>query len=201
MNFVLQEHLGEFVMVYLDDIFVYSSTYEEHIQHIEWVFTKLEEVNLKLKLEKCKFAKWEIKVLRHQVDAEGIRPDLGKVEAILKQPWPTTITEVWAFLGAAGFFKKYIQDFGKIATPLHHIISNKVSSCWTEEMELAWEELRYQLTQTPVLRYLDFNKPFILYTDASKEGIGVVLCQKDKDVNVDYVIQYYSRTLAEGQRN
>src|SRR6266540_7049824 len=86
MNFVLQEHLGEFVIVYLDDIFVYSQTYEEHVQHIEWVLTKLEEANLKLKLEKCKFAKREIKVLRHRVDAEGTRPNPGKVEAILKQP-------------------------------------------------------------------------------------------------------------------
>src|SRR6266496_1416024 len=129
MNFVLQEHLGEFVMVYLDDIFIYSQTYEEHVQHIEWTFTKLEEANLKLKLEKCEFAKREIKVLGHRVDAEGTRPDPGKVEAILKQPRLTTITEVRAFLGAAGFFKKYIQDFGKIATPLYHITLNKVSSC------------------------------------------------------------------------
>src|SRR6266540_5275950 len=129
MNFILQEHLGEFVMVYLDDIFVYSQTYEEYVQHIEWVLTKLEEANLKLKLEKYEFAKREIKVLRHRVDAEGTRPDPGKVEAILKQPRPTTITEMRAFLEAVGFFKKYIQDFGKIATPLHHITSNKVSSC------------------------------------------------------------------------
>src|SRR6266511_943499 len=140
MNFVLQEHLGEFVMIYLDDIFVYLQTYEEHVQHIEWVLTKLEEANLKLKLKKCEFAKQEIKVLGHRVDAEGTRPDPGKVDAIFKQPRPTTITGVRAFLGVAGFFKKYIQDFSKIATPLHHITSNKVSSYWTEEMESTWEE-------------------------------------------------------------
>src|SRR6266540_4301739 len=104
----------------------------------------------------------------------------GKVEAILKQLRLMTITGVRAFLGAAGFFKKYIQDFSKIATPLHHITSNKVSSYWTEEMESTWEELRYQLMQTPVLRYSNFNKPFILYTDISKEEIGAVLCQKDE---------------------
>ena len=137
INFVLQEHLREFVMVYLDDIFVYSQTYEEHVQHIEWILTKLEEANLKLKLKKCEFAKREIKVLGHRVDAEGTRPDPGKVEAILKQPRPTTIIGVRAFLEAAGFFKKYIQDFDKIATPLHYITSNKVSSCWTEEMKSA----------------------------------------------------------------
>ncbi len=152
-------------------------------------------------MKKCEFAKREIKVLGHRIDAEGTRPDPSKVEAILKQPRPTTITGVRVFLEAAGFFKKYIQDFGKIATPLYHITSNKVSSCWTEEMETAWEELCYWLTQTSVLRHSDFNKPFILYTDASKEGIGAVLCQKDEDVNANYVIQYYSRTLAEGQKN
>ncbi len=104
------------------------------------------------------------------MDAKGIRPDLGKVEVIFKQPCSNTITEVRAFLGAAGFFKKYIQDFSKIVILLHHITLNKVSS----------------------------NKPFIFYTNASKEGIGIVLYQKDEDVKADYMIQYYSQTLAEG---
>ncbi len=72
--------------------------------------------------------------------------------------------------------------------PLHHITSNKVNSCWTEEIKATWKELHYRLTQTPVLRYPDFNKPFILYTDASKEGIRVVLCQKNEDVEADYII-------------
>ncbi len=126
MNFVLQDHFREFVMVYLDNIFIYSQTYEEHIQHIEWVLTKLEEANLKLKLEKYEFAKWKIKVLRYRVDVEGIKPDLGKVEAILKQSRSIIITEVQVFLKAADFFKKYIQDFGKITTPLHHILQIKL---------------------------------------------------------------------------
>ncbi len=95
-------------MVYLDDIFVYSQTYGEHVQYIKWVLSKLEEANLKLKLEKCEFAKREIKVLEHRVDVKGTRPNFGKVEAILKQLRPTTITGVRAFLGAADFFKKYI---------------------------------------------------------------------------------------------
>ena len=84
MNFILQDHLGEFVIVYLDNIFVYSQIYEEHVQYIEWVLTKLKEANLKFKLKKCEFAKWEIKVLEYKVDAEETRPDPGKVEAILK---------------------------------------------------------------------------------------------------------------------
>ncbi len=162
-------------MVYLNDIFVFSQTYEEYVQHIEWVLTKLEEVNLKLKLEKCEFAKQEIKVFGYQVDAEETRPDPGKVKAILKQSYSTTIIGVRAFLRVADFFKKYIQDFGKITTPLHHITSNKVNSCWTSEMEKAWKELRYRLTQTPVLRHSNFNKPFILYINVSKEGIEAVL--------------------------
>ena len=128
MNFILQNHLREFVIVYLNDIFVFSQTYKEYVQHIKWVLIRLEEANLKLKLEKCKFAKWEIKILEYRVDAEGIRPDPGKVEAILKQSRPTTIMGIWAFLEVVGFFKKYIQDFDKIASPLHHITLNKISS-------------------------------------------------------------------------
>ena len=116
-------------MVYLDDIFVFSQIYKEHVQHIDWILTKLKEANLKLKLKKCEFAKWEIKILKYKVDVKETKPDPDKVEAILKQPRLTTITGVQAFLKAAGFFKKYIQDFRKIIIPLYYIISNKVSSC------------------------------------------------------------------------
>jgi len=126
------------------------------------------------------------------VDTKEIRSDLDKVKTILKQPRLTTIIRVQAFLEAADFFKKYIQDFGKIVTPLHHITSNKVSSYWTSEMEEAWEELQYRLIQTSVFRYPDFNRSFILYMDTSKKDIRTVLCQKNKDIRADYVIQYYS---------
>jgi len=116
-------------MVYLNDIFVFLQIYEEYVQYIEWVLIKLKEANLKFKLEKCKFAKQKIKILRYQVNAKEIRSNSGKVEIILKQSHSTTITGVRVFLEAANFFKKYIQDFSKIATLLHHVTSNKVSSC------------------------------------------------------------------------
>ncbi|SRR6266542_1260180 len=129
MNFILQDHFREFVIIYLNDIFIFSQTFEEYVQHIKWVLIKLEKANLKLKLEKYEFAKHKIKVLRHRVNAKEIRSDLGKVETIFKQSCLTTITRVQAFLEVAGFFKKYIQNFDKITILLHHIISNKVSSC------------------------------------------------------------------------
>ncbi len=95
MNFVLQDYLREFVMIYLDDIFVFLQTYEEYVQHIEWVLTKLEEANLKFKLEKCEFVKWKIKVLGYRMNAEETRSDSGKVKVILKQSCLIIITRVY----------------------------------------------------------------------------------------------------------
>src|SRR6266542_630134 len=116
-------------MVYLDDIVIYSKNMAEHVQHLDWVLGQLKWAGLKIKVEKCEFAKSEIKLLGHRILKEGTTPDPGKVTAIETLERPTTISKLRGFLGAVGFFRKYIQGFGQIAKLLNHMTSSKFENC------------------------------------------------------------------------
>ncbi len=137
MNHVLHEHLSEFVMIYLDDIVIYSKSMAEHIKHLDWILSQLKWAELKIKVEKCEFAKSEIKLLGHQISAAGMISDLEKVVAIEVLEWSTTIFKLRGFLRAVGFFRKYIQGFRQIAKPLNEMTSSKFENCWTLEMDEA----------------------------------------------------------------
>ena len=192
MNYVLHNHLDEFVMVYLDDVVIYFKSMAEHVKHLDWVLNQLKWVGLKIKVEKCKFAKLEIKLLGYQILAEGTIPDPGKVIAIEALEWPTIIFKLRKFLGTVGFFRKYIQGFGQIVKLLNDMISIKFENCWIPEMNEAWKEFKKWLIEASILRYLDFFKPFILYTDISKKGVSVILAQHDVEAKADYVVEYFS---------
>ena len=125
-------------------------------------------------MKKYEFTKPEIKLLGYQILAEGIIPDLSKVVAIEALEWPTTISKLRGFLEAVGFFRKYIQGFEQIVKSLNDITLIKFENCWTLEIDEAWKELKKRLTEASILKYLDFTKPFILYTDTSKKYVGTV---------------------------
>ena len=108
MNHILYDHLGEFVIVYLDDVVIYSKSMIEHVKYLDWILGQLKWAELKIKIEKCEFAKFEIKLLGHWISAEGMIPNLGKVTAIEALEWLTTISKLRGFLEAVGFFRKYI---------------------------------------------------------------------------------------------
>ena len=146
-------------------------------------------------MKKYEFAKSEIKLLGHQISAEGTILDSGKVAAIKVLEWSTTISKLKEFLGIVGFFRKYIQGFEQIAKPLNDMISIKFGNCWTSEMDEAWKKLKKWLTEILILRHPDFIKPFILYTDTSKKDVGAILAQHDVEAKVDYVVEYFSRSL------
>ncbi len=129
MNHVLHDHLGEFVMVYLDDMIIYSKNMIEHRQHLDWILGQLKWVGLKIKVEKCEFVKSEIKLLRYRISKEETILDSGKVSAIEVLKWLTTISKVRGFLEAVGFFRKYIQGFGQIAKPLNDMTLGKFDNC------------------------------------------------------------------------
>jgi len=116
-------------MVYFDDLVIYSKSMTEHIKHLDWILGQLKWVELKIKVEKCEFAKSEIKLLGHRISAEGMIPDPNKVTAIEALEQPTTISKLRGFLGAVGFFRKYIQGFGQIAKPLNNMTSIKFRNC------------------------------------------------------------------------
>ena len=208
-------HLNQ-CLLYLDDIIIYSETFEEHLQSLERVFSKLKEANLKLKPSKCFFLYKEVKYLGHLVSQEGIKPDPDKILTLKQWPTPNSVKDVRRFLGFAGFYRKFIKDFSKIARPLHDltkIVSTESNSgtktssrkplendfCWLPEHETAFQILKEALCTPPTLAYANFTKPFILHTDASRSGLGAILYQESD--GKEHPIAFASRTLSPSERN
>ncbi|CAB5185100.1 unnamed protein product [Rhizophagus irregularis] len=200
MDEILKEYIGEFVVVYLDDIMIYSKNFEEHIEHVNKVLNKLRENNLIVKLKKCKFGERNIEFLGHIVGRDGLKPNEKKVEKIKEIKIPETVKEVRSFLGLCSYYRRFIKNFARIAKPLYHLVKKDVPFKWTEEQQEAFEELKRRLMEKPVLDYPDFEKEFILITDASGEGLGAVLSQKNKE-NKEFVIAYASRSLIGAEKN
>jgi hypothetical protein len=200
MNHVLQEYLDEFLTVYIDDIVIYSETFEEHLIHLEKTFRKIKEANLTLGLEKCEFAKEKLKFLGHEISKEGIQSDPDKIVKIQEFKRPGTVKEVRQFLGLTSYYRRFINNFSKIARPINNLLNKDIGFEWKEEQEKAFEELKKRLMETPVLQYPDFNKSFIICTDASEKGLGAVLEQLD-DEGKEKPVAYASRSLKPAELN
>lgn len=201
MNRVLQEYLGEFVAVYLDDVIIYTKgTFEQHIDHLRQVMETLRMANLKIKPTKCHFCLPNIHFLGHVVGRDGIKPDPEKIEKVKNYPIPRNLTELRAALGLLSYYRKFIKDFSKIARPMLTLLKKDTPYEWTNKQQNAFDRLKQMLIQAPILTYPDFNKPFIIYTDASGIGLGAVLSQKGEDKK-EYVIAYASRSLNPAEKN
>src|SRR4051794_30064341 len=200
MNYILQKFLGKFVAVYLDDIIIYSTTFEQHIDHIHQVFQALRNATLKIKLKKCYFCFPNITFLGHVVGRNGIAPDPAKVEKIKNFPRPTTLKELRGALGLFSYYRKFVRDFSKIAKPMLNLLKQDVPFLWEEQQQTSFEELKQRLMEAPILQYPDFTKPFVLYTDASGTGLGAVLSQIDEEKR-ERVIAYASRSLNKAECN
>ena len=210
MEACLGDENFESLVLYLDDILVFSSTIEEHIERLDVVFTKLKAHGLKIKPSKCNFFRKEVKYLGHVVSEDGVSTDPAKTEAIKNWPKPTTEKELRSFLGIAGYYRRFVQNFAKIAAPLHALLSKpnksktklkseQFAKLWNKNCDIALRTLKEKLTTTPILGYPDFSKEFILEIDASLEGLGAVLSQERSTGNV--VIAYASRTLRPTEKN
>jgi hypothetical protein len=200
MNKVLWKYIGHFAWVYLDDIVIYSKTFEEHVQHLELIFKCLKEAALQVNIDKCRFFSRKIHFLGHVISDEGIRPDESKIEKVKNFPTPTNIKQVRGFLGLASYYRKFIKDFALIAKPLNQLLKNDEEFIWNDERELSFQTLKNCLISYPILRHPDFNRPFYLYTDASGTALGAVLQQFDED-NKEYVVAYASRGLTTAEKN
>ena len=195
-------------IIYLDDIIIYSKTPEEHVHRLSQVFEKLAAAGLKLKPSKCEFFKTEINYLGHVVSQDGIRTDDKKIEAIRNWPRPVTNTEVRSFLGFTNYYRRFIHKYSQIAKPLNLLITGdsskhknkKTKVSWNTECEEAFERLKEICSETPVLGYADYTKPFRLNTDASTEGLGAALYQRQED-GTERVIAFASRSLSKSERN
>ena len=200
MNRVLQDFLGDFVAVYLDDVIIYSKgSFEQHMDHLSQVFRALREANLKIKLKKCYFTLPNIHFLGHVVGRDGIKPDPEKIEKVKNYPVPRNLTQLRSALGLFSYYRKFIKDFSRIAKPMTQLLKKGISYIWTEKQQIAFDRLREMLIKAPILSYPDFDKPFVIYTDASGIGLGAVLSQiKDKK---EHVIAYASRSLVSAEKN
>jgi hypothetical protein len=189
MNSVFMPELDKFVMVFIDDILIYSKNEEEHAKHLRIVITRLREHQLYAKFSKCAFWLEEIQFLGHVLSAKGIELDPSKVQDILEWKSPTTVHQVRSFLGLAGYYRRFIPDFSKIVKPITGLLKNDTKFDWSSECNNAFEQLKVLLTTAPVLAQPDIEKPFDVYCDASGSGLGCVLMQKGR------VLAYASRQL------
>ena len=182
---LVQKVLGglDFCNVYIDDTIVFSDSVEEHIKHLEQVFSRLKRVGLKLHPNKCKIAYPEVQFLGHVISAEGISPNPDKVNAVRDFKVPINVRMVREFVGLASYYRRFIPDFAKIAGPLHNLTRESVPFVWTESCQRAFQTLKERLIIFPVLAYPCFTKPFILHTDASVAGLGAVLEHEQQDCN------------------
>ena len=196
MSVVLQG-CNDFATAYLDDIMVFSSTLEEHLEHLSIIFGKLRQHNLKLKLKKCSFLQLETNYLGFVISEEGIKPDEKKVEAIKSLPVPTCVREVRSFIGMCSYYRRFIPNFSQIAEPIIALTRKYAHLKWSDTHQRAFEYLKDSLTAVPILVYPDSNKPYVLYTDSSDTCIGACLTQEcDGD---EKPIYYLSHKLSRSQ--
>jgi len=200
MDTLFHDIMWQFVMNYIDDTVIYSKTFQEHIQHLEEVFSRFRKVNLKLHIKKCFFGFAHVDLLGHHISDKGTWTKKDIIEKIQAYPAPKTVTQVRAFLGLAGWYRAFVKDFAIIAIPLNKLTRKGVPFIWTEECEAAFQELKKNLMTPPILARPDFSKPFIMHTDASTLGVGAILGQKD-DKGREQVVCYRSRGLNKAESN
>jgi transposase InsO family protein len=204
MDTVILPEYRSFIETYIDDLMTHSSTFEDHIHHLEILLQSLEKHNLTVKLSKCKFAQREVKFLGHIISHKQIKMNPESVDKILQWQRPKNgvngVKAIRGFLGMAGWYRKFIKDFSHIAKPLYDLTKKNVKWEWTDKCEKAFITIRNAITKYPVLRAADPNKDYILETDASDEALSATIMQYDDDGNL-HPIAYASKTLNDAQKN
>ena len=199
MDRVLGDLKWRSCIIYIDDIIIYSPTFDQHLADITQVFERLAGANLSIKLSKCMFCADEVKYLGYIISQEGIRTDPDKVHAITAYPIPVDKKDVASFLGMVGFYRQYIPQYSVIAAPLHNLKTFS-DFTWSTDHQISFERLKFALTHAPVLRQPDFSRHFELHSDAAcTQGIGVVLAQRFDSVPLP--IAYASRSLNKAEKN
>jgi hypothetical protein len=175
MNMVFMEYLDKFVIVFIDDIPVFSKYEEEHEEHLGLVLEKLRDHKLYAKFSKCEFWLREFAFLGHVLSEGGVSIDLRKVKDVLEWDPPQNVSDIRSFLDLAGYYRRFIQDFSKIAKPMPRLLEKGKEFKWSEECQESFEELRKRLTSAPVLTLPDITRSFDIYCDASRSGLGCML--------------------------
>ncbi|UYV80868.1 hypothetical protein LAZ67_19002048, partial [Cordylochernes scorpioides] len=186
-------------LCYLDDIIVYASSFQEHMERLEKTLKCIQRAGLCLNPEKCRFGSKIIKVLGHLVSEEGIRPDPGKIEAIINFPTPKNTTDVRSFIGLCSYYRRFVRNFANKAKPLHELLKNNTRFVWSKEQDESFQILKAALTTDPLLGHYKEEAETHLHTDASGHGIGAILIQIHE--GEEKPIAYASRTLNAAEKN
>ncbi|KAL0546306.1 hypothetical protein IC582_016213 [Cucumis melo] len=195
MNRVFREFLDTFVIVFIDDILIYSKTEVEHEKHLRMVLQTLRDNKLYAKFSKCEFWLKQVSFLGHVVSKAGVSVDPAKIEAVTGWTRPSTVSEVRSFLGLAGYYRRFVENFSRIATPLTQLTRKGAPFVWSKACEDSFQNLKQKLVTAPVLTVPDGSGSFVIYSDASKKGLGCVLMQQGK------VVAYASRQLKSHEQN
>jgi hypothetical protein len=203
MNDIFREELDLSVIIYLDDILVFSQDRQSHIQHVNTVLAKLRDHHLYAKLEKCAFHKSSMEFLGYIVSSEGLAMAPDKIQCILDWKPPTSVTAVQSFLGFCNFYRKFIKNYSAIAKPLTDLTKKGISFQWTAAADRAFTALKSAITQAPLLKHVDPSMPFTLETDASDHALGAVLSQPESlepDAPM-HPVAFFSRKLNDAECN
>jgi hypothetical protein len=195
MNSILSKYLDKFVIVFIDDILIYSRNEQEHEEHLRIVLQILREQKLYAKFSKCDFYKDKIQYLGHVISKEGIVVDPEKIQAIMDWPIPKYVSDIRSFMGITGYYRKFIEGFSKIAYPITSLQKKGVKFIWSDKCQESFETLKHLLTTTPILKIENPYKDFVVCTDACIEGLRGVLIQDN------HVISYESRKLKEHEKH
>ncbi|GJZ33472.1 putative reverse transcriptase domain-containing protein [Tanacetum coccineum] len=195
MNRVCKPYLDKFVIVFIDDILIYSKNKEEHGKHLKTILNLLRSEKLYAKFSKCDFWLDSVQFLGHVIDSNGVHVDPAKIEAIKNWAAPTTPTEVRQFLGLAGYYRRFIKEFSLISKPLTKLTQKNKPYVWGDDEEEAFQTLKLKLCSAPILSLPEGSEDFVVYCDASLKGFGAVLMQREK------VIAYASRQLRKNEEN
>ncbi|GJV89446.1 putative reverse transcriptase domain-containing protein, partial [Tanacetum coccineum] len=195
MNRVCKPYLDKFVIVFIDDILIYSKNKQEHAEHLKLILELLKKEQLYAKFSKCEFWIPKVQFLGHVIDSQGIHVDPAKIESVKDWASPKSATEIHQFLGLAGYYRRFIEGFSKIAKPMTKLTQKKIKFEWSDKAEAAFQLIKQKLCSAPILALPEGNEDFIAYCDASIKGLGAVLMQREK------VIAYASRQLKIHEKN
>ena len=195
MHRVFQPYLDQFVVVFMDDILIYSLSEWEHEYHLRIVLQLLRDHQLYAKFSKCEFWLTEVKFLGHVVSASSVSVDLEKVEAVMSWERPKSVFEIRSFLGLAGYYMRFIEDFSRLAAPMTRLTRKEVKFEWDDRCEEPFQELKRRITTAPILIMSDRGQGYTMYCDASRAGLGCVLMQSKR------VVAYGSRQLKNHEQN
>ncbi|KAL0148819.1 hypothetical protein M9458_055828, partial [Cirrhinus mrigala] len=201
VNDVLRDMVDHFIYVYLDDILIFSSSLQEHVQHVRRVLQRLLENGLFVKAEKCVFHAQSVPFLGYIVSSEGIRMDPDKVKAVVDWPTPDSLKALQRFLGFTNFYRRFIRNFSQLAAPLTALTSSKTTFRWSDAANVAFTNLKSRFVSAPILVAPDPTRQFVVEVDASEVGVGAVLSQRSSSDDKMHPCAFFSHRMSTAERN